>query len=433
MNINVIGTGYVGLVVSTCLAESGNSVICMDIDKEKIKMLQDGKIPIYEPGLEELIKRNTKEGRLHFTTDLKDSVQNSMLNFIAVGTPPKEDGSVDLSAVFKVAEGIGKAMNDYKIIINKCTVPVGTAEKVREIISKYSHYEFNMVSNPEFLKEGNALDDFMKPDRIIVGTDNEQAEEIMKELYAPFVRTGNPIIIMDIKSAEMTKYASNAMLATKISFMNEVANLCDKVGADVEKVRNGVGADTRIGYQFIFPGVGFGGSCFPKDINALVHTAKENSIKLRILEAVGKVNEDQKEVLFNKIYAHFGGDLSGKEIAVWGLSFKPGTDDMRCAPSITIIRNLLKQGARVRAHDPKANGTANELIKGDITYFDDYYKILDGVDGLALITEWNEFRNPDFEKIKRMMKEPVIFDGRNIYNPGKLRNMGFTYYGIGRP
>lgn len=433
MDIAVIGTGYVGLVVGTCLAESGNYVICVDIDEEKIQRLKNGEVPIYEPGLAELIERNTGEGRLQFTTDLEEAVQNSLLIFIAVGTLSNDDGFVDLSAVFEVAEGIGQAMNGYKLVINKSTVPVGTTEKVRDTIAQYTDYESDVVSNPEFLKEGKAVDDFMRPDRVIIGTDNPKVAEIMKELYVPFVRTEKPIIVMDPQSAEMTKYAANAMLATKISFMNEIANLCERIGADVEMVRKGIGVDSRIGYQFIFPGVGYGGSCFPKDVKALVNTANENGFKMRILDAVDKVNEAQKKLLFEKIYNHFQGDLADKKIAVWGLSFKPETDDMRGAPSITIINNLLEQRAEVRAHDPKANGTAQKIFEGNITYFDDYYEALQDVDALALITEWSEFRNPDFGKIKELMKAPVVFDGRNIYNSEKLRKMGFTYYGIGRP
>lgn len=432
MNIVVIGTGYVGLVVGTCLAESGNNVICVDIDEAKIQMLKDGKIPIYEPGLEELIARNTKEGRLSFTTNLEEGVQNSLLIFIAVGTSSEEDDSVDLSTVFSVAEGIGKAINGYKIVITKSTVPVGTTRRIKEIISRMTEHEFDVVSNPEFLKEGNAINDFMKPDRVVIGTDNVRVAEIMKELYASFVRTENPIIVIDIESAEMTKYAANALLATKISFMNEIANLCELVGADVENVRKGIGSDKRIGYDFLFPGVGYGGSCFPKDVKALVSTAKEHGYEMRIIEAVNKVNQTQREIFLKKILNHFEGELSGRRIAVWGLSFKPGTDDMREAPSITIINNLLEHGAEVRAHDPKANKTAQEIFEGNIPYFDDYYTTLEGADALVLITEWPELRSPDFERMKKLMKSPVVFDGRNIYSPDRLRKMGFTYYGIGR-
>ena len=432
MRVAVVGTGYVGLVVGTCLAESGNHVICVDIDAVRIQMLTDGKVPFYEPGLEELVKRNSKEGRLSFTTNLEEGVQNSSLIFIAVGTPPNDDGSVDLSAVFAVAEGIGKTMNGYKIIITKSTVPVGTTRKIKNAISELTKHEFDVVSNPEFLKEGNAVNDFMKPDRVIIGVENTRVAEIMKELYAPFVRTENPIIIMDIESAEMTKYAANALLATKISFMNEIANFCERIGVDVENVRKGIGADKRIGYQFLFPGVGYGGSCFPKDVKALIKMAENHGYELKIVKAVDEVNFAQREKFFLKILGHFNGNLKDRKIAVWGLAFKPGTDDMREAPSITIINKLLEHGARVQAHDPKANETAQRIFGTRITYFDDSYEALRGADALVLITEWPEFRNPDFERIKELMKTPVVFDGRNIYNPDKLRKMGFTYYGIGR-
>jgi len=433
MKIAVVGTGYVGLVTGVCLAESGNDAICVDIDEEKIGKLNRGEIPFYEPGLEELLKRNVKEERLRFTTSLEEGVQESLLIFIAVGTPLKEDGSADLSAVFAVAEGIGKAMNGYKIIITKSTVPVGTTRRIQEIISNHTEHEFDVVSNPEFLKEGNAVNDFMKPDRVVIGVEDVRVAEIMKELYAPFVRTENPIIVMDIESAEMTKYAANALLATKISFMNEIANLCEQVGADVENIRKGVGADKRIGYQFLFPGVGYGGSCFPKDVKALIRMAESHSYELKIAKAVDEVNFAQRERFFQKIYNHFGGNLEGKKIAVWGLAFKPGTDDMREAPSITIINKLLEHGAVVHVHDPKANGAAKSIFSNRIFYYNDYYEPLDGAEALVLVTEWPEFRNPDFEKMKELMKSPVVFDGRNIYNPAKLRKIGFTYYGVGRP
>jgi len=433
MKIAVVGVGYVGLVTGVCLAESGNDVICVDIDEEKINKLSRGEIPFYEPGLEELLNRNVKEERLRFTTSLEEGVQGSLLIFICVGTPPKEDGSADLSAVFTVAEGIGKAMNGYKIIITKSTVPVGTTRRVQEIISSLTEHEFDVVANPEFLKEGNAVNDFMKPDRVVIGVEDVRVAEIMKELYAPFVRTENPIIIMDIESAEMTKYAANALLATKISFMNEIANLCELVGADVEMVRKGVGADRRIGYQFLFPGVGYGGSCFPKDVKALIKLAESYGHELKIAKAVDEVNFAQRERFFQKIFDHFVGNLEGKKIAVWGLAFKPGTDDMREAPSITIINKLLEHGAEVHAHDPKAMDTARSIFSNRISYYDNYYDPLNGADALVLITEWPEFRNPDFEKIKELMKNPVVFDGRNIYDPAKLRKLGFTYYGIGRP
>ena len=433
MKVAIVGTGYVGLVVGTCLAESGNNVICIDIDKEKIQKLDQGRAPIYEPGLEELIKKNIKEGRLRFTSDLKEGVQNSLLIFIAVGTPSKDDGSVDLSAVYNVAEGIGKAINGYKIVITKSTVPVGTTQKIKEIISGLTDHEFDIVSNPEFLKEGNAINDFMKPDRVIIGAEDIRVAEIMKELYAPFVRTENPIIVMDIESAEMTKYAANALLATKISFMNEIATLCERVGADAEMVRKGIGADKRIGYQFLFPGVGYGGSCFPKDVKALIKTAESYDYELKIAKAADEVNFAQRKRFLQKIYDHFAGNLKGRKIAVWGLAFKPGTDDMREAPSTTIINKLVEQGAEVRAHDPKANGAAKSVFADTIFYASDCYEALDSAEALIVLTEWSEFRNPDFERMKELMIAPVVFDGRNIYDPKRMRNMGFAYYGIGRP
>jgi len=432
MKIAVVGTGYVGLVAGACLAETGNNVTCIDSDTGKIEGLNKGKIPIYEPGLDDLVKRNTKEGRLTFTTNLKEGVQSSLLAFIAVGTPPNDDGSGDLSAVFAVARDIAKAMDDYKIVITKSTVPVGTTRKVKEIISGLTDHEFDVASNPEFLKEGTALTDFMKPDRVVIGSDDVRVAEIMKELYAPFVRTENPIIVMDIESAEMTKYAANTLLATKISFMNEIANLCEQVGANVENVRRGIGADKRIGYQFLFPGVGYGGSCFPKDVKALIKTAEDAGYELKIAKTVDKVNFAQRERFFQKIYDHFNSDLKGRKIAVWGLAFKPGTDDMREAPSVTIINRLLEHGVEVHTHDPKANKVAESIFADRISYFDDAYAALEGAEALILVTEWPEFRSPDFEKMRKLMKTSVIFDGRNLYNPAKLREIGFTYYGIGR-
>ena len=433
MKITIIGTGYVGLVTGACLAESGNNVICVDIDDEKVGRLNQGKLPFYEPGLGDLAMRNVKEERLRFTTNFEEGIQNSLLIFIAVGTPPNADGSSDLSAIFSVAEGIGKAMNGYKIVITKSTVPVGTTRRIKEVISGLTDQQFDVVSNPEFLKEGNAVNDFMKPDRIIIGVEDIRIAEIMKELYAPFVRTENPIIIMDIESAEMTKYAANTLLATKISFMNEIANLCEQVGADVENVRKGIGADKRIGYQFLFPGVGYGGSCFPKDIKALIKTAENSGYNLKIAKAVEEVNFAQREKFFKKIYDYFGGHLEGKKIAVWGLSFKPGTDDMREAPSISIINRLLEHGVEVRVHDPKANGTAEAIFGEHITYFTNPYDSLQSAEALVLVTEWPEFRNPNFRRMKELMKDPVVFDGRNIYNPTRLRETGFIYYGVGRP
>ena len=443
MKISIIGTGYVGLVTGTCLAESGNDVICMDIDERKISMLNSGAVPIYEPGLEELIKRNVVSGRLSFTTDMAHAVRNSEFIFIAVGTPPGEDGCADLKHVLGAAREIASSMNGYKVIINKSTVPVGTGDKVRAAVEGRTKHKFDVVSNPEFLKEGAAVEDFMKPDRIVVGADNPRAAALMQDLYAPFVRTGKPILIMDIRSAEMTKYASNAMLATKISFINEMANICVGLGADIDSVRRGMGYDRRIGFDFLFPGVGYGGSCFPKDVKALVRTAREHKVHAQVLQAVEAVNERQKNLLSEMIIQHFlpkggrkGGrstkPLNGKTVAIWGLSFKPRTDDMREAPSVVIIHNLLRAGAAVRAHDPVATEEARKIFKKTIVFTEDGYDALKGADALAVVTEWNEFRTPDFLKIKKQLKKPLIFDGRNIYNQEELGKMGFTYYGIGR-
>ncbi len=433
MKICVIGTGYVGLVAGTCFAETGNDVICVDIDQKKIKMLNKGIIPIYEPGLKELVDRNTKKGRLTFSTDLDKAVKESLINFIAVGTPPGEDGSSDLTHVLDVARAIGKAMNGYKVIVDKSTVPVGTADLVRQTIREVTDHPFDVVSNPEFLKEGMAIDDFMRPDRVVIGVDDSRAEALMKDLYSPFVRTGHPILIMDVRSAEMTKYASNALLATKISFMNEIANLCEKVGANVTLVRQGVGSDRRIGHQFLFPGVGYGGSCFPKDIKALIHTAREHGTSLQILEAVEAVNERQKHVLLEKVKRFYGEDLSGKTFAIWGLSFKPRTDDMREAPSIVVINGLLNAGARVQAYDPQAMDVARGIFDNSIKLVKDEFEAVKGADGLVIITEWNEFREPNFDLLKKLMKQPVIFDGRNIYESKKMGALGFRYFSIGRP
>ena len=432
MKICIIGTGYVGLVAGVCFAENGNDVICVDKDSKKIEGLKRGKVPIYEPGLEELLKRNTKKERLQFTTNLKKAVKESLIIFIAVGTPQDDDGSADLNHVLEVAALIGKAMNGYKIIATKSTVPVGTTNRVRDAIGKETEHPFNVASNPEFLKEGAAVNDFMKPDRIIIGTDNQEAADIMKELYSPFVRTGNPILIMDIESAEMTKYAANAMLATRVSFMNELANLCEKVGADISDVRKGMGTDPRIGYSFLFPGVGYGGSCFPKDVKAIIRTAEENNYDLNILKAVDLANTNQREILVKKIMEHFGGNLKGRVIGIWGLSFKPNTDDIREAPSITIIKRLLEVGARIKAYDPAAMDEVKKEFYDRIKYSKKSYDALEGADALVLITEWNEFREPDFERILKLMNTPVVFDGRNIFNPRKLQGMGFTYYGVGR-
>jgi len=443
MKISVIGTGYVGLVTGTCLAESGNDVVCMDIDARKIELLNSGTVPIYEPGLEELIRRNTAHGRLSFTTDMAVAVRSAAVIFIAVGTPPGEDGSADLKYVLGAAREIGRYMNGYKVVINKSTVPVGTADKVRAAVASKNKHKFDVVSNPEFLKEGAAIEDFMKPDRVVIGADSPRAIELMNDLYAPFVRTGKPILMMDIRSAEMTKYASNAMLATKISFINEMANICAGLGADIDNVRKGMGYDRRIGFEFLFPGAGYGGSCFPKDVNALVQTAKEQGVDARLLRSVDAVNERQKAVVSDLILRHFrtkgprkpsrnAKPLMGKTIAVWGLSFKPRTDDMREAPSVVIINNLLRAGAVVIAHDPVAAAEAKKIFKNRIRIAEDGYDALLGADALAIVTEWNEFRTPDFAKMKKLMKSPVVFDGRNIYNQQELRALGFTYYGIGR-
>lgn len=420
-----------GLVTATCLAESGNEVICVDNDVKKIALLKRGKIYIYEPGLETLVRRNVKEGRLTFTTDLARAVKNSLITFIAVGTPPHRDGSSNLTHVFEVARGIGKAMNDYKVVVTKSTVPVGTTEKVKMIIDKKTKHSFSVISNPEFLKEGAAVDDFMKPDRIILGVEDSEAKEVMEELYAPFVRTGNPIITMNIRSAEMTKYAANAMLATRISFMNELANLCDAVRADINSVRSGIGSDPRIGSSFLFPGVGYGGSCFPKDVQAMISTAHEHKRVLKILPAVEAVNQKQKELLAERVIKRFKKNLKNKTIAVWGLSFKPNTDDMREAPSIAVINKLLKQGAKIKAYDPVALPNAKKEFGKKIHYGRDNYGVLKGADALVVITEWSEFRRPNFEKIMKLMKTPVIFDGRNIYSSRTLGEKGFEYYGIG--
>lgn len=433
MKLTIIGTGYVGLVAGACFAQSGNNVICMDIDEKKISRLRAGEIPIYEPGLEALVERNTKNNRLTFTTDINQAVQQSDIIFIAVGTPPEEDGSADLTHVLAVAKSIGQQMTGYKIIVNKSTVPVGTAKKVKDAVQKETTHPFDVVSNPEFLKEGGAVDDFMYPDRVIIGTRSTKVAEIMKELYAPFVRTGNPVIIMDEVSAELTKYTANSILATKISFMNEIANLCDVVGADIEMIRRGIGSDKRIGYSFIFPGVGYGGSCFPKDVKAIIRTAKDFNYELKILESVEEVNEKQKLILIPKILKFFKGSIEGKTFAVWGLSFKPKTDDMREAPAIQIIRELHRRGAKVQAHDPVALKEARRLqIDQHATLFEDNYEALVGADGLILVTEWLDYREPDFDLIKKNLKTPVIFDGRNILNADKLKEMGFTYFGVGR-
>src|SRR5262245_13387136 len=431
MKIAVIGTGYVGLVAGACLAENGNEVICIDKDSSKVRALQRGRIPIYEPGLEELVRRNRSEKRLTFTTDLSKGVRASQIVFIAVGTPTGEDGSADLRHVIDVARQIGKSMNGYKVVVDKSTVPVGTTEHVREAIRKETKHPFSVVSNPEFLKQGAAIEDFMKPDRVVIGADDTRAGEIMKELYAPFTRTGAPIMMMDPASAELCKYAANAMLATRISFMNEVATVCEVVGADVDAVRRAVASDRRIGSAFLFPGVGYGGSCFPKDVKAIIKFAAEKSYDFDILHAVERVNERQKVRLLAKMKHHFG-SLKGKRIAVWGLSFKPKTDDMREAPAVPLINGLLDAGAVVTAYDPEAIKVARGIFGTKVDFKDKSYDALTGADALAIVTEWNEFREPDWIKIKKALKTPVIFDGRNIYNPEQLRGLGFTYHSMGR-
>lgn len=432
MKVCVVGTGYVGLVAGTCLAEMGNDVICVDNNLEKLSQLEKGIVPIYEPGLEELIKVNVSEGRLNFTSNLKEAVQKSLVCFIAVGTPQGEDGQADLKYVFEVAKSIGQSINDYKVIVDKSTVPVGTADAVSKIIKEQTNIEFDVVSNPEFLKQGAAVDDFLKPDRVVIGSNSQKATEIMQELYSPFLRTGNPVIMMDVKSAEMTKYAANSFLAVKISYANEIANICEQVGADAEMVRIGMCSDKRIGSQFLFPGLGYGGSCFPKDVKALLKTAKNNNCDYQLLQAADDVNKKQRQVFINKILNKFGNDLSGKTFAVWGLAFKPKTNDMREAPAITIINALLERGAKVQAYDPKAVESAKEIFGNKITYSKSAYEALNDADCMLLLTEWNEFRRPDFDKIKSLMKNYVIFDGRNQYNSKRLLEKGFEYYQIGK-
>ena len=431
MKIAVIGSGYVGLVAGACLAENGNDVVCVDKDAAKVRMLQRGRIPIYEPGLEEMVRRNRGEQRLTFTTNLPRAVRGSQIIFIAVGTPTGEDGSADLRHVLEVAREIGKTMNGYRVIVDKSTVPVGTAERVREVIRKETSHPFSVVSNPEFLKQGAAIDDFMKPDRVVIGAEDSRAAEIMKELYAPFTRTGAPIMMMDCASAELCKYAANAMLATRISFMNEVANVCELVGADVDQVRRAVASDRRIGASFLFPGVGYGGSCFPKDVKAMLKFASAKSYEFQILKAVEQVNDRQKVRLLAKMQKHFG-SLAGKTIAVWGLAFKPKTDDMREAPAIPIIEALVAKGAKVQAYDPEAMKVARTIFGSRVHFAEKGYEALKGADALTIVTEWNEFREPDFQRIKKLLKSPVIFDGRNIYNPEQIRSQGFTYYSMGR-
>jgi UDPglucose 6-dehydrogenase len=434
MNIAVVGTGYVGLVTGTCFAETGNNVICVDINEKKVKNLQAGKIPIFEPGLDVLFERNTKEGRLHFTTNLKEAVSQSQIIFLALPTPPGENGAADLSYILGVADNLGDIVADYKVVIDKSTVPVGTAEKVSAILAKKLPKKlFDVVSNPEFLREGVAVEDFMKPDRVVIGTKSEKARKLMRQLYEPFVRQGNPIYFMDERSAEMTKYAANSYLAARISFMNEIANLCEKTGANVDMVRIGMGSDARIGKRFLFPGIGYGGSCFPKDVQALAKTASDYSYDFKILKAVMKVNTIQKTVLTKKINKFFKKDLQGKVIGVWGLAFKPNTDDIREAPALVIIDELLAAGATVRAFDPEAMENVEAEYGDRITYCKSIYEAVEGADCLAIMTEWNEFRTPDFEKVAANMKAKVIFDGRNLYETEQLKSLGFHYQSIGRP
>ena len=432
MNIAVVGTGYVGLVTGTCFAEMGNHVICVDIDESKVESMKKGVVPIYEPHLDVLFERNVKQGRLNFTTNLPEAIKNSQVIFLALPTPPGEDGSADLSYVLGVAEQLGSIIEGYKVIVNKSTVPVGTAEKVRDAVSKNCKSEFDVVSNPEFLREGFAVDDFMKPDRVVIGSDSDKAHKIMSELYAPFVRQGNPIYFMDTRSSELTKYAANAFLATKITFMNEIANLCEKTGANVDMVRIGIGSDDRIGKRFLFAGIGYGGSCFPKDVQALSRTANEYGYDFKVLSSVMEVNHKQRTIIVQKIKDYFKGDLKGKTIAVWGLAFKPDTDDIREAPALFIIDQLLKEGAIVTVFDPEAMNNVRKTIGDKVTYAADAYEAVDNADALLIATEWSVFRTPEFDELAKRMKSKVIFDGRNLYDPVKLKELGFYYNSIGR-
>jgi UDPglucose 6-dehydrogenase len=433
VNISVIGTGYVGLVVGACLAETGNNVSCADIDTEKIERLSRGELPIYEPGLDSLVERNQREGRLSFTTDLAESISVAEVVFIAVGTPPGEDGSADLKHVLNVAAIIGRHMGREMIVVTKSTVPVGSAAKIARAVAAEAKFPFHICSNPEFLKEGDAVQDFMRPDRVILGVDSTRARQVMSELYAPFVRTGKPILLMDISSAEMTKYAANGMLATRISFMNEIANLCDELGANVDFVRRGIGSDSRIGPSFLFPGPGYGGSCFPKDVKALVRMGAECGVPLDVLAAVESTNERQKRLLLKKLRRALGDELKGKRVAVWGLAFKAGTDDMREAASLTLIEALLAENVAICAHDPAAMDHARALLGNRIDYAETNYEALTGADALVVVTDWNEYRHPDFERVKRTLKQPVIVDGRNLYDVERMRELGVRYYSIGRP
>ena len=430
--IAVVGTGYVGLVTGTCFAETGNQVICIDIDADKVEKMKNGIIPIYEPNLDTIFERNISAKRLSFTTSLEDGIKDAEIIFLALPTPPGEDGSADLSYILGVAEQLGKLVTDYKVIVDKSTVPVGTAEKVHAVIAKNARVDFAIVSNPEFLREGFAVSDFMKPDRVIIGTQDERARKVMESLYRPFVRQGNPIYFMDEKSAELTKYAANSFLATKITFMNEVANFCELVGADVDQVRIGIGSDSRIGKRFLFPGIGYGGSCFPKDVKALVKSGEDLNFKFEILSAVLKVNQEQKTILFPKIKNFFRGDLSGKKIAVWGLAFKPDTDDIREAPALFMIEALLDAGANISAYDPEAMPNVKNSLGNKIDYASDEYSALSGADALLICTEWGIFRNPDFTRMKSLMKDAVLFDGRNLFEIGEMNDKGFYYCSIGR-
>ncbi|MDP1744760.1 MAG: UDP-glucose/GDP-mannose dehydrogenase family protein [Bacteroidota bacterium] len=432
MNIAVVGTGYVGLVTGTCLAETGNHVICVDINADKVQKMQSGVVPIYEPHLDLLFERNIKQGRLTFTTNLEEAIEKAKIIFLALPTPPGEDGSADLSYILGVASDLGKLIKEYKVIVDKSTVPVGTADKVREAIAKHAQCEFDVVSNPEFLREGYAVDDFLKPDRVVIGTSSEKARKTMEELYKPYVRQGNPIIFMDEKSAELTKYAANAFLATKITFMNEIANLCEKVGADVDAVRIGIGSDDRIGKRFLFPGIGYGGSCFPKDVQALAKSARDVNYDFKILDAVMDINSKQKTIIVPKIKNYFNNNLEGKKIALWGLAFKPDTDDIREAPALYIIEELLKEGASVSAYDPEAMHNVRTLIGDRITYAMDEYDALRDADILLIATEWSLFRTPDFEKVTSLLKDKVIFDGRNLYGIDQMKELGYYYCSVGR-
>lgn len=432
MKIAVIGTGYVGLVSGTCFAESGNHVTCVDIDEKKVESLKNGKITIYEPGLEHLFIRNQKEGRLFFTTDISEAIEDATIIFLALPTPPGEDGSADLSYVLGVADQLGKIMKEYKVIVDKSTVPVGTADKVKAAIAANYKGEFDVVSNPEFLREGVAVDDFMKPDRVVVGCSSTRAERVMADLYAPFVRQGNPVIFMDERSAELTKYAANSFLATKITFMNEIARVCELLGADVDKVRKGIGTDSRIGNRFLFPGIGYGGSCFPKDVKALVRSSALVDYEFKILNAVEEVNEDQKTYLIPKIKSHFNNNLTGKHLALWGLAFKPNTDDIREAPALYIIEELIKAGASVTAFDPEAMPNVKGVIGDKISYAENMYDALQNADALIIATEWNEFRNPNFDKINHAIPSKTVFDGRNVWSLDKMKELGYTYYSVGR-